>query len=388
MANNLRPASSINDLRTQAHMTLSARLESLDLTPLLIYTLADNIPTSIQPYLIWQYDMMIPGVPMQALGVSALQVIQSALPLHKISGTPGSIIQALALCGFPGVTILEGQDSWGGTSYPASQGWAVFRVNMGSASAGNIFSQAVAGLINGSNESFTLPAIPANNSLRMFYNGLLLRPTTDFTNSGTGVTTTFAPLTNEILSSVFRTTPLTSAIIDQLTIIINFFKAARCVLDAVLSDFPAFFDAEVPAVSGSNLVLAETPLSLELYRNGLYQTEGAGKDYTISGGTVTPTIPPGSDSFIAWGTFAGSGSEPIFFDYIAPAGTIDGTNATFTLSTVPSPAKSLRLYLNFELMKEGASFSDPTVDYTLTGSSIVYRNAPPVSSVHTAFYRG
>jgi hypothetical protein len=33
MANNLRPASSINDLRTQAHMQLSARLESLDLTP-------------------------------------------------------------------------------------------------------------------------------------------------------------------------------------------------------------------------------------------------------------------------------------------------------------------------------------------------------------------
>lgn len=386
MANNLRPASSINDLRTQAHMQLSARLESLDLTPLLIYTLSTNIPTSIQPYLIWQYDMMIPGVPMQALGMSALQVIQSALPLHKISGTPGSITQALGLCGFPGVTILEGQDSWGGTAYPASQGWAVFRVNLGTAGAGNIFSQAVAGLINGSNENFTIPAIPATNSLRMFYNGLLLRPTTDFSNSGTGVTTTFAPLTDEVLSSAFRTTPLTSDIIDQLTIIINFFKAARCVLDSIVSTFPDFFDAAVPSVSGSTLVLPEVPTSLELYRNGLYQTEG--EDFTIAGDVVTPTLPPGSDNFIAWGTFAGAGTEPTFFDYITPAGAIDGSNATFTLSSAPSPAASLRLYLNFELMTEGPSFSDPTVDYTLTGSSIVYRNALPVASIHTAFYRG
>ena len=42
MANNLRPASSINDLRTQAHMQLSARLESIDLTPLLIRTLGNS----------------------------------------------------------------------------------------------------------------------------------------------------------------------------------------------------------------------------------------------------------------------------------------------------------------------------------------------------------
>lgn len=362
-------------------MQLSARLESLDLTPLLIYTLGSNIPTSILPYLIWQYDMMIPGVPMQSLGVSALQVIQSALPLHKISGTPGSIIQALALCGFPGVTIQEGQSSWGGSSYPASQGWAVFRVDLGSAGAGVIFSQAVAGTIGGGNESFTLAAIPATNSLRVFYNGLLLRPTLDFTSSGTALTTTFAPFGTDVLSSAFRTTPLTSDIVDELTIIINFFKAARCLLDSIESSFPDFFDAAVPTASGANLILPQTPLSLELYRNGIYQTEG--EDFSISGATVTPFIPDGSDSFIAWGSYTGAGTAPSFFDYIVPSGLINGGNATFTLSSAPSPTASLRLYLNGQLMIQGAG-----KDYVLSGSSITYTFPPPNGSKHVAFYRG
>lgn len=381
MANNLRPASSINDLRTQAHMQLSARLESLDLTPLLIYTLGANIPTSILPYLIWQYDMMIPGVPMQALGVSPLQVIQSALPLHKISGTPGSIIQALALCGFPGVTILEGQTSWGGSSYPASQGWAVFRVNLGSAGGGGIFSQAVAGTIGGGNENFTLPAIPATGSLRVFYSGLLLRPTIDFSSSGTALTTTFAPVVPDVLSSAFRTTPLTSDIVDELTIIINFFKAARCKLDSIVSSFPDFFDAAVPSISGSALTLPQVPLSLELYRNGSYLTQGV--DFSISGAVVTLFVPPGSDKFIAWGSYTGSGTEPSFFDYIVPSGVINGGNAAFTVSSVPSPAASLRLYLNGQLMTAGAG-----KDYTLSGANITYALPPPGGSKHVAFYRG
>jgi hypothetical protein len=359
-------------------MLLSARLESLDLTPLLIYTLGENVPTSILPYLIWQYDMMIPAVAMQALGVTPLQIIQNALPLHKIMGTPGSIVQALALCGFPDAVILEGQDSWGGTSFPSTEGWAVFRVNLPGLAAGTVFSQAVAGLINGSNRTFTLPALPAASSLRTFYNGLLLRPTADFTVSGTTLTTNFTPLTGEDVSAAFRTTPATS-VSTQLTTIINFFKAARCLLDSITSSYPEFFDAVVPRVSGSTLILAETPTSLELYRNGAYQTVGI--DYTISGDVVTPTIAPGSDAFIAWGTFAGSGTAPAFFDYLTPIGLVNGTNAVFTLPVVPSPGASLRDYLNGQLMTEG-------VDYTLSGATITYTSPPPATSTHVAFCRG
>ena len=196
MANNLRPASSINDLRTQAHMQLSARLESIDLTPLLIRTLGNNLPASILPYLIWELDMMIPSVPMQALGVTAQTIIQNALPLHKIMGTPGAIVQALGLCGFT-ATPYEGQASWGGSSYPASQGWAVFRVGV------NGSGQAPIGVIDGVNRSFNLPAVPVGNSLRVFYNGIL-QPTTNYATSGTGLTTYFSPAMNSSLCVLLR----------------------------------------------------------------------------------------------------------------------------------------------------------------------------------------
>ena len=382
MANNLRAASSINDLRTQAHLALSARLQSLDLTPLLIYTLGANIPESILPYLIWQLDMMVPSVPMLALGVTPQAILQNALSLHKIMGTPAAIIQALALCGYTDSTILEGQSAWGGSSWPANQGWAVFRVGLGGLGSGVLYSQAPAGLINGANQSFTLPAVPATGSLRVFYNGLLLRPGTDFTSSGMTLSLTFAPASGSSLGVAFRTGGISSTVLAYLTTIVNFFKPARCWLDSITSEYPLFFDAVVPTVSGSNLVLPETPTSLELYRNGLYQTQGI--DFTLAGATITPTIPPGSDSFIAWGTYAGgsgTGSTGTnFSEGITPAGTIDGANKNFTLPQAPIPTSSLKLYLGWMVMKQG-------VDYTLSGNAIVYATAPPAGSTHQAFYR-
>ena len=376
MANNLRPASSINDLRTQAHMQLSARLESIDLTPLLIRTLGNNLPASILPYLIWELDMMIPSVPMQALGVTAQTIIQNALPLHKIMGTPGAIVQALGLCGFT-ATPYEGQASWGGSSYPASQGWAVFRVGV------NGSGQAPIGVIDGVNRSFNLPAVPVGNSLRVFYNGIL-QPTTNYATSGTGLTTYFSPAMNSSL----------------------------CVLLRKSSDgTPLYFDAVVPTVSGSNLVLPQTPISIELYRNGLFQSMGAtpaqlgymatiinffkparclldsvfsesGDDYYIlDGNTIIPSVPIGGASFLAWGTYAESGTEPNFADWITPTGTLNGTNKVFTLPQAPNPPASLRLYRGWQVLKPGG------VDFTLSGATITYTIAPPPTATHLAFYR-
>ena len=376
MANNLRPASSINDLRTQAHMQLSARLESIDLTPLLIRTLGNNLPASILPYLIWELDMMIPSVPMQALGVTSQTIIQNALPLHKIMGTPGAIVQALGLCGFT-ATPYEGQASWGGSSYPASQGWAVFRVGV------NGSGQAPIGVIDGVNRSFNLPAVPVGNSLRVFYNGIL-QPTTNYATSGTGLTTYFSPAMNSSL----------------------------CVLLRKSSDgTPLYFDAVVPTVSGSNLVLPQTPISIELYRNGLFQSMGAtpaqlgymatiinffkparclldsvfsesGDDYYIlDGNTIIPSVPIGGASFLAWGTYAESGTEPNFADWITPTGTLNGTNKVFTLPQAPNPPASLRLYRGWQVLKPGG------VDFTLSGATITYTIAPPPTATHLAFYR-
>jgi hypothetical protein len=377
MANNLRPASSINDLRTTAHMALSARLQAIDLTPLLIRTLGTNLPSSILPYLIWELDMMVPSVPMQALGVTSQTIIQNALPLHKIMGTPGAISQALSLCGF-NATMYEGQASWGGSSYPANQGWAVFRVGV----AGS--GQSPIGVIDGTNRSFNLPAVPVGNSLRVFYNGLLQLPGVGYTTSGTGLEMSFTPALG----------------------------SALCVLMRKSTDgTPLYFDAVVPMVSGSNLILPEAPISIELYRNGMFQSMGAspaqleymatiinffkparclldsvfaegGKDYYIlDGNTIIPSVPIGSASFLAWGTYAGTGTAPNFADWITPTGTLNGTNKIFTLPQAPSPAASLRLYRGWQVLKSGG------VDYTLSGATITYTIAPPPTATHMAFYR-
>jgi hypothetical protein len=71
---------------------------------------------------------------------------------------------------------------------------------------------------------------------------------------------------------------------------------------------PNFADEEVPtgAINGSNVTftLAFTPspaASLILVLNGVIQHQGAGKDYTISGNTITFAVAPTTgDILLAW----------------------------------------------------------------------------------------
>jgi hypothetical protein len=386
MANNLRPASVINDLRTQAHLALSARLQNLDLTPLLVMMLCANLPASILPYLVWQFDMMIPAAPLEALGVSALTIIQNALALHRKLGTPWALKQALSLAGYPGATLLEGQSAWGGSSYPSSVGWAVFRVVLANGASGGYFAQLLTQPC-GVAENFTLPAGPnPADSLRVFYNGVLQNPTGFYAVSGTILTLEFTPIPNSTISAALRTQPVDSTILGYLTQIINFFKPATRYLDSIVSDLPLFFDAPTLTVSSTTVTLPETPATLELYRNGVFQT--AGVDYSISGTMVTPFNPPiSTDVWVAFGTYGSTtGSAPNFADWVVPSGAVNGTNVTFTLPQSPNPPASLKLYLAGQLLSQGE-------DYTLSGNTITYFVPPsPVPlpsgvSVHYAFYR-
>jgi hypothetical protein len=70
-------------------------------------------------------------------------------------------------------------------------------------------------------------------------------------------------------------------------------------------------------------------------------------------------------------------------DMATPTGTINGTNDTFTLAQAPSPAGSLHLYKNGQLMIAGGA------DYTLTTLTIVYAAGaiPITNDVHRASYR-
>lgn len=153
---------SINDARSQALAQLAARLSQVDLVPLLVYRI-DSVPPGALPLLAWQFDILSPlwqavapaitsidaltnideltdidtltegtqgsqSAQEQAVVAAERELIKAAIQLHRYRGTPWVIKNSLATLGWRNVSIVEGQAKWGGTQYPASQGWAVFRV--------------------------------------------------------------------------------------------------------------------------------------------------------------------------------------------------------------------------------------------------------------------
>ncbi len=64
------------------------------------------------------------------------------------------------------------------------------------------------------------------------------------------------------------------------------------------------------------------------------------------------------------------GSQPSFVDGDSPAGIVDGSNTSFTLSALPNPATSLAVYRNGILQKI-------VQDYTLTASTVQFVAAAP-----------
>ncbi len=156
----LSASPSINDARTQALLVLVQRLSELDLTPLLVYRL-DSVVDSALVFLAWQFDILSPLWQLAAqvaLSIDTLTDIDSltdidtlsgpesiagelspnaaterellklAIALHRERGTPAAIKRALSSLGWADVAIQEGEASWGGTAYPSSEGWAVFRI--------------------------------------------------------------------------------------------------------------------------------------------------------------------------------------------------------------------------------------------------------------------
>jgi len=71
-----------------------------------------------------------------------------------------------------------------------------------------------------------------------------------------------------------------------------------------------------------------------------------------------------------------------FVDNETPTGDLDGVDTTYTLANAPSPSTSLHLYLNGQRLREGAGN-----DFTLSGSTITFANAPVSTDVILADYR-
>ncbi len=64
-----------------------------------------------------------------------------------------------------------------------------------------------------------------------------------------------------------------------------------------------------------------------------------------------------------------------------PTGLINGSNKVFTLANAPSPAGSLKVFLNGSFRTAGGE------DYTLVTNTITFINAPLSGSVLRVFYK-
>jgi hypothetical protein len=140
---------------------------------------------------------------------------------------------------------------------------------------------------------------------------------------------------------------------------------------------------ETPAgtINGSNVTftLANAPspaASLQLFQNGVLAIQGV--DYTLSGSTITMGSAPSTGAIL--NAFYRYGSPPgVLVDDETPGGTVNGSNVTFTLAHAPSPATSLKLFDNGVLQIQGA-------DYTLSGLTITFTNAPTTGDELVAYY--
>ena len=88
----------------------------------------------------------------------------------------------------------------------------------------------------------------------------------------------------------------------------------------------------------------------------------------------------GSSDLCGFGGAPSLGAQ--FIDPETPLGTINGTNAIFTLSRAPNPAGSLLLYRNGLLQKAGADFNLSGATVTFVAGAI-----PQVDDILTAVYR-
>jgi hypothetical protein len=195
----------------------------------------------------------------------------------------------------------------------------------------------------------------------------------------------FAPERAAVINSSGELSAVTGALSDCVRVDGT---SVPCSVEEPGAGAVGYVDTETPAGSvdglNSGFVLSQSPnppSSLLLYRNGLLMKSGL--DYTLAGNTATfaaGSLPQPGD--VLMGSYRITGASAGFRDAETPSGTVNGVNATFTLSQAPSPASSLLLHRNGLLMKNG-------LDYTLAGGTVTFLAGavPQNGDVLVASYR-
>lgn len=138
MADDLRllPAG-IDDERSRALLKLIGRLDTLDLTTLLVYRI-DDLPEDALSLLAWQFNILgDDGWDLATTPEERRALIRRALDLHRHRGTPWAIREAVKALGYADAEIVEGLPIAlydGDKTYSAVETygggtrWALFRV--------------------------------------------------------------------------------------------------------------------------------------------------------------------------------------------------------------------------------------------------------------------
>ncbi len=114
-------------------------------------------------------------------------------------------------------------------------------------------------------------------------------------------------------------------------------------------------------VAESNVIGLLTDLSLRPLKGSAF---GTGRTAMINDSGAVDTVEGNLSDCVhvdgTAGTCGDASQLPTFNDSETPAGTIDGTNASFTLTGTPSPAISLSLYRNGLLQQAGSDYNIQT----------------------------
>lgn len=135
-----------------------------------------------------------------------------------------------------------------------------------------------------------------------------------------------------------------------------------------------YVDFEVPVgdINGVNYVFTlqyvpNPTSSLRVTKNGLIMK--INDDYSVENNTIRfheGAIPTAGSNLFCWYRYLQTEATRLV-DFEIPAGTVDGTNLTFTLLHAPNPASSLKILKNGIVMK----MDD---DYVLTGDVITFNS--------------
>ncbi|HAT1684425.1 TPA: phage tail protein I [Klebsiella oxytoca] len=119
------------DARFRHLAALTARLQDIDLTPLLVYLVDLTEPTAL-PWLADQFALTGDNGWSLAESEDARRaLIKNAIELHRYKGTPWSVRQVIRNLGFGEVELREGSDRLDpaiAAKYPAATRWALYQV--------------------------------------------------------------------------------------------------------------------------------------------------------------------------------------------------------------------------------------------------------------------